>query len=302
MVSLEFTRLQISSVAVASIPPPMPSFYMRQQLILGPALNVTVREGDKALMPCVAPHLGDKTVSWIRQKDLAILTSGHHVYTSDRRVESIHPSASDLWGLQISPVRTSDEGLYQCQVNTEPKQSRTVVLVVLEQDLKDSPIVPAPPTVSTNVSAGRMPRISLNIIGGNQERTNVEGSNLTLMCSVILHEDGLYGKNVELAWWRGNVKLNSKNFGARVTSSQVVSTDEVTAELKIHFIQPSDAGIYNCKIEIKYFQEQMLNTDAAKQLSVKLNVIRKPVENDAFFCLPLPVLLILLVCCTTLFL
>ena len=33
--------------------------------------------------------------------------------------------------LQISPVRTSDQGFYQCQVNTEPKQSRTVVLVVL---------------------------------------------------------------------------------------------------------------------------------------------------------------------------
>ena len=40
----------------------MPSLYTRQQLILGPALNVTVREGDKAVMPCIAPHLGDKTV------------------------------------------------------------------------------------------------------------------------------------------------------------------------------------------------------------------------------------------------
>lgn len=280
----------------------MPSFYMRQQLILGPALNVTVREGDKALMPCIAPHLGDKTVSWIRQKDLAILTSGHHVYTSDRRVESIHPSASDLWGLQISPVRSSDEGLYQCQVNTEPKQSHTVVLVVLEQDLKDSPIVSALPTVLTNASAGRMPKVSLKIVGGNQERTNVEGSSLALICSVILHEDGLYGKNVELAWWHGNVKLNLKNSGTRISSSQVVRTDEVTAELKIHFIQPSDAGIYNCKAEIKSFQEQMLNTDATKQLSVKLNVIRKHVENTAVFCMPLSVLLILLVCCTTMFL
>lgn len=79
-------------------------------------------------------------------------------------------------------------------------------------------------------------------------------------------------------------------------------TDEVTAELKIHFIQPSDAGIYNCKAEIKSFQEQMLNTDATKQLSVKLNVIRKHVENTAVFCMPLSVLLILLVCCTTMFL
>ena len=34
----------------------------RQQLVLGPALNVTVRQGDEALMPCVAPHLGDRTV------------------------------------------------------------------------------------------------------------------------------------------------------------------------------------------------------------------------------------------------
>jgi hypothetical protein len=102
--------------------------YTRTQLVLGPALNVTVREGDKAVMPCIAPHLGDKTVesslshtnnkpqtmtgmkdahllvisslmkipvsscnqflilfffqvSWIRQKDLAILISGDHVYT-----------------------------------------------------------------------------------------------------------------------------------------------------------------------------------------------------------------------------
>lgn len=79
-----------------------------------------------------------------------------------------------------------------------------------EQDLKDSPIVSALPTVLTNASAGRMPKVSLKIVGGNQERTNVEGSSLALTCSVILHEDGLYGKNVELAWWHGNVKLNLK--------------------------------------------------------------------------------------------
>jgi len=33
--------------------------------------------------------------------------------------------------IQISPVRSSDQGVYQCQINVEPKVSRSVVLVVL---------------------------------------------------------------------------------------------------------------------------------------------------------------------------
>lgn len=79
-----------------------------------------------------------------------------------------------------------------------------------EQDLKDSPVVSVLPTVPTEASVGRMPRASLKIIGGNQERTNIEGSNLTLICSVILYGDGQYGKHVELAWWCGNIKLSSR--------------------------------------------------------------------------------------------
>ena len=26
----------------------------------------------------------------------------------------------------------------------------------------------------------------------------------------VLDEDGLYGKNIDLTWWRGNLKFNSK--------------------------------------------------------------------------------------------
>jgi len=70
------------------------------QNLLGPALNVTVRAGENALLACLAPHLGEKTVSWIRRTDLAILTSGRHVYTSDTRFSSIHPESSDFW-LQV---------------------------------------------------------------------------------------------------------------------------------------------------------------------------------------------------------
>ena len=66
LISYFFLSSEISAAAVESIPSSIPSFYTRTQLVLGPALNVTVREGDKAVMPCIAPHLGDKTVECVQ--------------------------------------------------------------------------------------------------------------------------------------------------------------------------------------------------------------------------------------------
>jgi len=40
-------------------------------------------------------------ISWIRQRDLAILVSGADVVTSDARISATHPVSSDLWGLQV---------------------------------------------------------------------------------------------------------------------------------------------------------------------------------------------------------
>ena len=39
--------------------------HQNHQRLLGPALNVTVRAGEEALLTCVAPHLADKTVEYI---------------------------------------------------------------------------------------------------------------------------------------------------------------------------------------------------------------------------------------------
>ena len=58
----EIPAISVESSIAASIPI---NSYPRQQLVLGPALNVTVRQGDKAVMPCITPHLGDRTVELI---------------------------------------------------------------------------------------------------------------------------------------------------------------------------------------------------------------------------------------------
>ena len=89
-----------------------------------------------------------------------------------------------------------------------------------EQDLKDSPaaaaVVPTIPlTSSSNALMAFQERqplskmVSLKI-AGDQDKWIIEGAGLLLACSAILHQDGLEGKHIELAWWRREKKLSDR--------------------------------------------------------------------------------------------
>lgn len=80
-----------------------------------------------------------KKVSWIRSSDLQILSSGRVVFTSDSRFtvdtvetddEHVDQEERQLWTLTLHQARVTDEGLYECQLNTEPKSRANVTLVV----------------------------------------------------------------------------------------------------------------------------------------------------------------------------
>lgn len=66
----------------------------------------------------------------MRKKDLHILTSSTHTYTGDQRFSVHHPPDSDDWDLRISYAQPRDSGIYECQVNTEPKINLAVFLHV----------------------------------------------------------------------------------------------------------------------------------------------------------------------------
>ncbi|KAF4526562.1 hypothetical protein B566_EDAN009132 [Ephemera danica] len=70
-------------------------------------------------------------VSWIRKRDLHILTVGILTYTNDQRFQSLHSDGSDEWTLKISSPQTRDSGVYECQVSTEPKISSAFRLSVV---------------------------------------------------------------------------------------------------------------------------------------------------------------------------
>lgn len=52
-------------------------------------------------------------------------------YTSDARFTVVGNPETDDWNLRIDYVQPRDAGIYECQVNTEPKIYRAVALKVL---------------------------------------------------------------------------------------------------------------------------------------------------------------------------
>lgn len=66
--------------------------------------------GKSAYLSCRVRNLGNKTVSWIRHRDVHILTVGTYTYTSDQRFQATHHKESDEWTLSIKWAQKRDSG------------------------------------------------------------------------------------------------------------------------------------------------------------------------------------------------
>lgn len=63
--------------------------------------NLTVLAGSTAYLKCYVKNIGNKTVSWVRHRDINLLTVGTTSYTSDIRFQSIHDADSEEWILKV---------------------------------------------------------------------------------------------------------------------------------------------------------------------------------------------------------
>ncbi|XP_045593883.1 protein turtle homolog B [Procambarus clarkii] len=98
--------------------------------------NVTVTASKTALLSCVVHNLGNNSVSWIRHRDLHILSVGSVTYTSDSRFEAVPQTGKGDWMLRLQYANTRDSGQYDCQVSSTPPTARTVHLTVVEPQAK----------------------------------------------------------------------------------------------------------------------------------------------------------------------
>ncbi|XP_043220088.1 zwei Ig domain protein zig-8-like [Amphibalanus amphitrite] len=151
------------------------------------------------------------SVSWIRKRDLHILTTDIFTYTSDARYQVAHPEGSQNWTLLVKYAQARDTGVYECQVNTEPKRSLAFYLRVVEA--------------------------FATIQGPRQVYAKVD-STLRLTCVVNMPTTG--SEAVALSWLQNGEPLAADRW---VTET---SQEYVTSRLTISGARLRDSGAYTC--------------------------------------------------------
>ncbi|KAK8727956.1 hypothetical protein OTU49_009530, partial [Cherax quadricarinatus] len=159
------------------------------------AHNITALVGDSAFLPCTVSHLGDRSVTWMRKRDLHILTADVYTYSADERFRVLHPENSDDWTLHIKFTTERDAGVYECQVNSDPKISRKVTLTIKDSQL-DDPLHYGIATTDT------MPTV---MIEGQSERHIQRGSVLSVTC-VVHHQP--HSAPDHILWYHGSTNID----------------------------------------------------------------------------------------------
>ncbi|XP_012278800.1 lachesin [Orussus abietinus] len=200
--------------------------------------NLTAIVGQSAELSCHVKHLGDRTISWMRKRDLHILTSSVYTYTGDDRFSVKHPEASDEWRLRIDYVQPRDEGIYECQVNTEPKMNMAFLLSIAE-----SAHVPA--TASNTIHRTLHSAAQAKILGP-QEIFVKRGSTISLTCTVNVQST----PPSSVSWHHGGAVVDFDSPSVHHRGGVSLETEKTesgtTSKLLVTQAKLSDSGNYTC--------------------------------------------------------
>ncbi|XP_037079709.1 Ig-like and fibronectin type-III domain-containing protein 1 isoform X2 [Pollicipes pollicipes] len=114
-----------------------------------------VPAGGEALLTCIVHGLGGGTVLWrragadgrhspTRLRTAELLAAGRSRVTGDPRLQVLH-GGSDVYVLVLRNVTVRDEGLYVCEVNSDPVARSFHRLHVISTSLAPPRVGPAPP-------------------------------------------------------------------------------------------------------------------------------------------------------------
>ncbi|XP_065165221.1 protein sidekick-like isoform X2 [Atheta coriaria] len=207
--------------------------------------NVTALVGKSAYLSCRVRNLGNKTVSWIRHRDLHILTVGSYTYTSDQRFQANHHPETDEWTLQIKWAQKRDAGIYECQISTQPVRSYSVNLnvvdvLVYEVNCGETSSVNliAMVLIATIKFADSVPTAA--ILGGPDLHVD-KGSTINLTCSIRFSPE----PPAYIFWYHHDdvISYDSNRGGVSVITEK---GDVTTSFLLIQHADITDSGKYSC--------------------------------------------------------
>ncbi|XP_068082347.1 zwei Ig domain protein zig-8 [Anabrus simplex] len=205
--------------------------------------NVTALVGKSAYLTCRVRNLGNKTVSWIRHRDIHILTVGGYTYTSDQRFQANHHRDNEEWTLQIKWAQKRDAGIYECQISTQPVRSYFVNLNIV-----DAPPMEAPRRLNDDVHDNgillhQMIRDEVptaQILGGPDLHVD-KGSTINLTCIIKYSPE----PPAYIFWYHHDevISYDSSRGGVSVITEKGEVT---TSYLLIQHAELSDSGKYSC--------------------------------------------------------
>ncbi|XP_012159421.1 uncharacterized protein LOC101453823 isoform X2 [Ceratitis capitata] len=176
--------------------------------------NITSLVGKSAYLGCRVKHLGNKTVAWIRHRDLHILTVGTYTYTTDQRFQTSYHRDIDEWTLQIKWAQQRDAGVYECQISTQPVRSFSVNLNIVV------------PTAS--------------ILGGPDLYVD-KGSTINLTCVIKFSPE----PPTHIFWYHQDKVLSEETSGGRL-KFKTIKSEETKSILLINDADLLDSGKYSC--------------------------------------------------------
>ncbi|KAJ8983509.1 hypothetical protein NQ317_012000 [Molorchus minor] len=198
--------------------------------------NITALVGKSAYLTCRVRNLGNKTVSWIRHRDIHILTVGSYTYTSDQRFQANHHPETDEWTLQIKWAQKRDAGIYECQISTQPVRSYFVNLNVVEAPAGDEPAKDE----DNNCNCSCPPVPTAQILGGPDLHVD-KGSTINLTCSIRFSPE----PPAYIFWYHHDdvISYDSNRGGVSVITEK---GDVTTSFLLIQHADLTDSGKYSC--------------------------------------------------------
>ncbi|CAH1392676.1 unnamed protein product [Nezara viridula] len=211
--------------------------------------NVSAHIGKSAYLKCIVHNVGNLSVSWVRHRDIHILTVGAYTYTSDQRFISLHEKDSTEWTLQIKWVQKRDAGIYECQVSTIPVKSLFVQLYV---------VVPSA------------------VIHGRSEVHVEHGSTINLTCSIK------YGTEppAYIFWYhhdmRGKVAVVNYDSERGGISVITVKAETSSSHLLIRRAVEADSGRYYCSpsnADVAYVQVHVHSSKSPSAIQTSRGVV-----------------------------
>ncbi|XP_052755389.1 hemicentin-1-like [Galleria mellonella] len=196
----------------------------------GQSAAVVAAVGQNASLVCEIYHLGNKSVSWVRSRDLQILSHAGVVFTADSRVSAsvAGDRATSRHLLHVARLRTGDSGRYECQINTDPKMSMFFNLTVLDE--------PVPQTVVE--------------LQGPAEVTAALGSTVTLRCEARYEPPPrrLPLPALDIHWFKDDQPINLQSAGGGGGVLVDTRRGSARAESRLQ-LRAADgaAGRYTCR-------------------------------------------------------